>query len=102
MINIINLNLKATVIYTDNQAVLHIVNNPERKYQQRTKHINIRKEFFKEKQEKGLINIQKISTDENLSDMFTKALYHNRIQYLSSLMGLISEEKEISKIESKK
>ena len=76
---IINLNLKATVIYTDNQAVLHIVNNPERKYQQRTKHINIRKEFFKEKQEKGLINIQKISTNENLLDIFTKVLYYNRI-----------------------
>ena len=40
--------------------------------------------------------------DKNLSDIFIKVLYYNTIQYLSALIGLVSEKKKISKIKQKK
>ncbi|KAL5560862.1 hypothetical protein UlMin_030609 [Ulmus minor] len=60
---------KATV-YTDSQMALHLCKNPV--FHERTKHIDVRYHFIREKITDGIIIIEKISTDDNPANVGTK------------------------------
>nr|GFA59806.1 retrovirus-related Pol polyprotein from transposon TNT 1-94 [Tanacetum cinerariifolium] len=53
-----------------------------------TKYINIRYYFFKEKVEKGIIELFFVGTEYQLADLFTKALLVERLQYLVRRLGM--------------
>ena len=59
-------------LYSDNQAVIAIAKNPE--YHARTKHIDIGLHFLRDHIEQGTIGIIHVSSQDNLADIFTKAL----------------------------
>jgi len=59
-------------INIDNQSVIRLIKNPE--FHKRTKHIDIRFHFIREKFENGEINISYIHTSNQLADILTKAL----------------------------
>nr|GFA76500.1 retrovirus-related Pol polyprotein from transposon TNT 1-94 [Tanacetum cinerariifolium] len=48
----------------------------------RTKHINVRYHFIKEKVKKGIIKLFFVETEYQLADLFTKALPVERFKYL--------------------
>nr|GFC17303.1 retrovirus-related Pol polyprotein from transposon TNT 1-94 [Tanacetum cinerariifolium] len=48
----------------------------------RTKHIDVRYHFIKEKVEKGIVELFFVGTEYQLADLFTKALPVERFQYL--------------------
>nr|GFC76304.1 putative copia-type protein [Tanacetum cinerariifolium] len=48
----------------------------------RTKHIDVRYHFIKEKVEKGIVELFFVETEYQLADMFTKALPEERFKYL--------------------
>nr|GFC11606.1 retrovirus-related Pol polyprotein from transposon TNT 1-94 [Tanacetum cinerariifolium] len=54
----------------------------------RTKHIDVRYQFIKEKVEKGIVELFFIGTEYQLADLFTKALSVERFQYLVRQLGM--------------
>ncbi|GKA33602.1 hypothetical protein Tco_0720031 [Tanacetum coccineum] len=69
-----------TKIFIDNQSTICIVKNPV--FHQRTKHIEIRHHFIRDANEKNLIQVLKIHTDDNVADLLTKAFDGPRFAYL--------------------
>ncbi|GJW75098.1 hypothetical protein Tco_0134468 [Tanacetum coccineum] len=64
-------NLMNTKIYIDNESTICIVKNPV--FQSKTKHIEIRHHFIRDSYEKRLIQVIKIHTDHNVSNLLTKS-----------------------------
>lgn len=79
------------MFYMDNMSAVRLIKNPE--FHKRTKHIDVRYHFIREKYRNGLFNLEHISTKEMIADIGTKALPKVRFEYLRTLMGLISKEK---------
>jgi hypothetical protein len=63
---------KSTVLFEDNQACILLSRNPQ--LHSRTKHIQIRYHFIREKVSSKEITLQYISTKDQLADMFKKSL----------------------------
>ena len=75
-----------TPIYVDNKAAIDITHNPL--HHSRTKHIEIRHHFIRDCYEKKLVRIEKIHTDDQKVDFFTKAFDRTRFKYLIKINGL--------------
>jgi hypothetical protein len=65
-------NLPATLIHIDNQGAKAIAENPINK--QRSKHIDIKYHFTREKISNGTVKLQYIHTGQNAADCLTKAV----------------------------
>ncbi|CAL1672136.1 unnamed protein product [Lasius platythorax] len=61
-----------TTMKVDNQGAIKLIKNPE--YHKRTKHIEIRYHFIREKYEDGQIEIVYVPSSDQLADILTKAL----------------------------
>ena len=59
-------------LYIDNNSALKLTRNPE--FHNRSKHINVKHHFIREKVDEGDINTQRVDTKDNLADILTKAL----------------------------
>ncbi|GJX95299.1 putative ribonuclease H-like domain-containing protein [Tanacetum coccineum] len=73
-------NFMNTKIHIDNESTICIVKNPM--FHSKTKHIEIRHHFIRDSNEKKLIQMTKIHTDHNVTDLLTKAFDVGRFQYL--------------------
>ncbi|GJV94672.1 putative ribonuclease H-like domain-containing protein [Tanacetum coccineum] len=56
----------------------------------RTKHIEIRHHFIRDANEKNLIQVLKIHTDDNVADLLTKAFDGPRFEYLVVHIGMVN------------
>ncbi|GJT93563.1 hypothetical protein Tco_1082408 [Tanacetum coccineum] len=81
-------NFMNTKIFIDNQSTICIVKNPV--FHQRTKHIEIRHHFIRDANEKNLIQVLKIHTDDNVADLLTKAFDRPRFEYLVVHIGMVN------------
>nr|GEU62417.1 putative ribonuclease H-like domain-containing protein [Tanacetum cinerariifolium] len=54
----------------------------------RSKHIDIRHHFIREKVKKGVVELYFVTTDYQLADIFTKALPRERFEFLLSRLGM--------------
>nr|GEY02261.1 hypothetical protein [Tanacetum cinerariifolium] len=54
----------------------------------RTKHIDVRYHFIKEKVEKGIVELFFVETEYQLADLFSKALPEDRFKYLVRRLGM--------------
>ncbi|GJR64136.1 putative ribonuclease H-like domain-containing protein [Tanacetum coccineum] len=81
-------NFMNTKIFIDNQSTICIVKNPV--FHQRTKHIEIRHHFIRDANEKNLIQVLKIHTDENVADLLTKAFDGPRFNHLVVHIGMLN------------
>ncbi|GJY38710.1 ribonuclease H-like domain-containing protein [Tanacetum coccineum] len=73
-------NFMNTKIFIDNESTICIVKNPV--FHSKTKHIEIRHHFIRDSNEKKLIQMIKIHTDQNVADLLTKAFDVSRFRYL--------------------
>nr|GEV23765.1 putative ribonuclease H-like domain-containing protein [Tanacetum cinerariifolium] len=80
-------NFMNTTIFIDNQSTICIVKNPV--FYQRTKHIEIRHHFIQDANEKNLIQVLKIHTDDNVADLLTKAFDGPRFEFLVVHIGMV-------------
>ena len=60
------------LIYEDNQSAIKLVENPV--FHKKSKHVDIKYHFVRELVENRTLEIQYVSTVENVADIFTKPL----------------------------
>nr|GEW52960.1 retrovirus-related Pol polyprotein from transposon TNT 1-94 [Tanacetum cinerariifolium] len=83
-------------MYCDSKVAIAISCNPVQ--HSRTKHIDVRYHFIKEKVEKGIVELFFVGTEYQLAGLFTKALPKERFKYPVRRLGmrcLTPEELEI-------
>ncbi|GKC33384.1 putative ribonuclease H-like domain-containing protein [Tanacetum coccineum] len=81
-------NFMNTKIFIDNESTICIVKNPV--FHSKTKHIEIRYHFIRDSNEKKLIQMIKIHTNQNVTDLLTKAFDVGRFQYLIASVGMFN------------
>jgi hypothetical protein len=79
--------LSPTVIHYDNQSCIKLSENPV--FHDRSKHIEIIYHFIREWVQRGAVQLQYISTDEQVADILTKALPRGKHVYFKDKMGLV-------------
>nr|GFC66225.1 retrovirus-related Pol polyprotein from transposon TNT 1-94 [Tanacetum cinerariifolium] len=73
-------------VFRRSRAAIAISCNPVQ--HSRTKHIDVRYHFIKEKVEKCIVELLFVRTEYQLADLFTKALPVERFQYLVRRLGM--------------
>lgn len=68
----------------DNQSAIRLIKNPE--FHKRTKHIDVRYHFIREKFEARMFSLRYVTSDEQLADIFTKPLPKCRFELLRNLL----------------
>ncbi|KAJ9546591.1 hypothetical protein OSB04_019134 [Centaurea solstitialis] len=85
-----------TPIYIDNNSAISIVNNPVK--HSKTKHIEIKYHFIRDCNEKKLIQVLKVHTDDQYADLFTKAFDVGRVLFAKSIMDSLCFVKDHNKV----
>ena len=83
---------KAIRIYCDNQGAIMLAK--DNKFHSQTKHINLHYHFVREAVEDNKTRFDYIPMDENVMDIFTKALLRPRFMGFVESLGLQNEGKE--------
>ena len=77
---------KRYVLYCDSQSVIHLGKNPT--FHGRSKHIDVKYHWIRDVLDSKLIELEKIHTDDNGADMFTKALPRAKFETCCLVAGL--------------
>ena len=77
---------EATTLLCDNMSAISMAKNPV--FHQRTRHINRKYHFIREALQEGVINMKFYRSEEQLADIFTKALPKDRFKQLRSNLGV--------------
>ena len=74
------------LLHCDNQSAIQLARNPV--FHSKTKHIDVKYHFIREVIEDKLVQLVKIHTDDNPTDLLTKSLRSERFAYCRGLMGI--------------
>ncbi|MCO5550317.1 hypothetical protein L7F22_003801 [Adiantum nelumboides] len=77
----------ANAIYTDRQSTLAVVRNSI--FHARTKHIEVHYHYVRERLLAGEISLAYVPTQNNLVDLFTKALSREKLEAFRKDLGLL-------------
>jgi hypothetical protein len=77
---------EATPLFCDNMSAISMAKNPV--FHQRTRHINRKYHFIREALQEGVINVKFCKSEEQLTDIFTKALPKDRFKQLRLKLGV--------------
>jgi hypothetical protein len=77
---------KTITIYEDNQSAICMGKNQQ--YHGRTKHVDIKYHFVREKIATGAITVPYCKTDDMVADIFTKPLFAPRFKRMCELLGM--------------
>jgi hypothetical protein len=80
--------LDLTMIYYDNHSCVNLSENPM--FHDESKHIEIKYYFLRDKVQRGEVVLQYISTDEKITNIFSKAFFQDeKFAYLRGNMRLV-------------
>ncbi|GJV12351.1 putative ribonuclease H-like domain-containing protein [Tanacetum coccineum] len=79
-------NFMQTKIHVDNESAICVSES----HHSKTKHIEIRHHFIRDSYEKRLIEMVKIHTDNNVTDLLTKAFDVSRFNFLVASIGMLN------------
>ena len=82
------LNFASVPLFCDNTSAINIAKNPVQ--HSRTKHIDIRFHFLRDHVEKGDVVLHFLESEQQVADIFTKALDSSRFAYLRGELGVVS------------
>ncbi|GJU00861.1 hypothetical protein Tco_1111199, partial [Tanacetum coccineum] len=74
-------------IMCDNKCAIDLSKNPVQ--HSRTKHIEIHHHFLRDNVQKGNISIEKVASEDNIADIFTKPLKREVFNYLRLGLGMM-------------
>ena len=77
---------EATILFCDNKSAIELTKNPV--FHGRTKHIEVRHHFIRELVAKKEIKLEYCSTEEQLADIFTKALSREKFFKFRRMLGV--------------
>jgi hypothetical protein len=78
---------KPIKVYCDNQSTISMTKNPV--FHNRTKHIDIRHHFIRELVQQEFLFFEFCKSEDQLADIFTKALPKDRLETLRSQLGIL-------------
>jgi hypothetical protein len=78
---------EATTIFCDNRSAVHLATTSS--YHPRSKHIDIRHHFIREKYDLGFVKFINIGTDDMVADNLTKAVTKPKHFFCCEKMGII-------------
>jgi hypothetical protein len=87
MVGLFGQEMSLTVIHCDNQSCIKLSENPV--FHDRSKYIEIRYHFICEWVQRGVVQLQYISTYDQVADILTKALPWGKHVYFRDNMGLV-------------
>jgi transposase InsO family protein len=87
----------ALTVYEDNQGAIALAKNPE--FHKRTKHIDIRYHFVREKVEDGQVMLEYCPTQEMLADLMTKPIAAAQFDALRTKLGIQATIKSSGSVE---
>jgi hypothetical protein len=74
-------------LFVDNQSTIQLCKNPV--LHDRSKHIDMRYHFIRGCIEDGTVTVKFVGTDDQLADIFTKALGRVRFQKLCEMIKVV-------------
>ena len=83
-----------TKVLSDNQSAIRLAKNPEQ--HNRTKHIDIRHHYVREKVHKKVIELNCVPSDQQIADIVTNSLLKPAFERLRSKTGLTTTEQRRS------
>lgn len=75
-------------LYLDNHSAIKLTKNDE--FHKRSKHIDTRYHYIREKYKQNKFDLQPIGTEFQLADIFTKALPKDRFEFLRKKLNIVS------------
>ena len=75
------------LLYCDSQSTIHLSKNPT--FHSRSKHIDVRYHWIRDALEIKLFCVEKIHTNENGSDMMTKPILTEKLQFCRKQADLV-------------
>jgi len=84
-------------LYVDNQSAIRLTKNPE--FHRRTKHIDVRHHFIREKYESEEISVDYICSKDQKADLLTKPIAHDHFQELRAKMNVTNVPKTLNQWE---
>ena len=88
LVGLFGVQLRPIVIYYDNQSCIKLSKNPI--FHDRSKHIEIRYHFICDYVQRGFLELQYISTEEQVSYILTKALGRGKFVFFRDKLGVVS------------
>ena len=79
--------LRPMIIYCDNQSCIKLSENPV--FHDRSKQIEIRYHFIRDWVQRGVMQLEYISTDDQVVDILTKSLPKGKHEHFRDLMGVV-------------
>lgn len=89
ILNSISVNCECVVLFNDNQSAIKLAQS--KNYHSRTKHIDIRHHFIRDKCEEGLIKLKYLCTERMPADVLTKGLSGTRHRECLCNLGMMNE-----------
>jgi ATP sulfurylase len=88
LVGLFGVQLRPTMIYCDNQSCIKLSKNPV--FHDHSKHIEIRYHFIRDYVQRGVVELQYISTEEQVADILTKALNMGKFVFFRDKLGVVS------------
>jgi hypothetical protein len=88
LVGLFGLQLRPTVIYCDNQSCIKLSKNPV--FHDQSNHIEIRYHFIRDYVQRGAVELQYISTEEQVAYILTKALNRGKFVFFRDKLGVVS------------
>jgi hypothetical protein len=88
LVGLFGVQLRLIVIYCDNQSCIKLSENPV--FHDRSKHIEIRYHFIRDYVQRGAVELQYISIEEQVADILTKALNMGKFVFFRDKLGVVS------------
>jgi hypothetical protein len=76
------------LIHCDNQSCVKLTKNPL--FHDRYKHIEIKYHYIRDMVQRGVVELQYISTDEQIANILTKPLSRVKYEYFRNKLGVMS------------
>ena len=73
-------------IYSDSQRAIHLCRNPV--FHDRTKHVEVKYHFIKEKVTQEVIKVEKVSIEDNQAAVRTKVVSLGKFKHCLDLLGV--------------